>query len=200
MAQENSKEEVYGDSNVEMWFLYSGYNNHMVVRRDWLFNFDGSFREIVKLGDNSKMTVMGGNLKLHIDRIVQVITEIYYLPGLKNNLLSIGQLQVKNLTIVFSNDICKVYHENRGLIMSTQMSANRIYIIHASVLTPMCMKVTKTSQSQLWHHRCCHLSYKGLNVLAKKTIVKGFPVLQETYEDCIAGKQHRDSIPKIAKV
>jgi hypothetical protein len=119
---------------------------------------------MVKLGDNSKMPVMGrGSLKLHIGGMVQVITEVYYLPGLKNNLLSIGQLQQKNLTIVFSNDLCKVYHENRGLIMSTQMSVNRMNI----------MKVTKLSQSQLWHHRYGHLNYKGLNVLAKRSWSKG---------------------------
>lgn len=202
MAQESSKEEVYDESNVEMWFLDSGCSNHMVGRKDWLFNFDDSFRDFVKLGDNSKMPVMGkGNLKLYIGGLVQVVTEVYYLPGLMNNLLSIGQLQQKNLTIVFSNDLCKVYHENRGLIMSTQMSVNRMYIIHASVLTPMCMKVANMSQSQLWHHRYGHLNYKGLRVLAKKEMVKGLPEIEETEEiceDCIIGKQHRDSIPKTA--
>jgi hypothetical protein len=38
-------------------------------------------------------------------------------------------------------------------------------------------------------------------VLAKKELVKGLPVIQETdeaCEECIVGKQHRDSIPKIA--
>jgi hypothetical protein len=49
----------------------------MVGRKDWLFNFDESFREMVKLGDNSKMPVMGkGSLKLHIGGIVQVIIEV----------------------------------------------------------------------------------------------------------------------------
>ncbi|MCH86730.1 retrovirus-related Pol polyprotein from transposon TNT 1-94 [Trifolium medium] len=101
MAQENLKEQVSDNSKVELWFLDSGCSNHMVGRKDWLFDFDDNFREIVKLGDNSKMPVMGkGNLKLHIGGMVQVITEVYYLPGLKSNLLSIGQLQQKNLTIV----------------------------------------------------------------------------------------------------
>ena len=58
MAQESSKEEVYDESNVEMWFLDSGCSNHMVGRKDWLFNFDDSFRDFVKLGDNSKMPVL----------------------------------------------------------------------------------------------------------------------------------------------
>jgi hypothetical protein len=65
----------------------------MVGMKDWLYEFDDKFRETVKLGDNSKMAVMGkGNVKLRIGGKVVVITDVYYLPGLSSNLLSIGQL------------------------------------------------------------------------------------------------------------
>jgi hypothetical protein len=101
----------------------------MVGSKEWLFDFDDSFRSSVKLGNDSKMHVMGkGNLKLLIGGIVQVITDVHYLPVLSNNLLSIGQLQQKNLTIVFQKDFCKVFHEENGLIMSTQMSSNRMFL------------------------------------------------------------------------
>jgi hypothetical protein len=104
----------------EVWFLDSGCSNHMVGNKDWLSNFDGNFRETVKLGDDSRMAVKGkGNLKLNIEGIVQVITDVYFLPGLKNNLLSIGQLQKKDITIIFKNDQCKVYHASRGLIITS---------------------------------------------------------------------------------
>ncbi|CAJ2668206.1 unnamed protein product [Trifolium pratense] len=200
MAQEKLKEPVKSELKDEIWFLDSGCSNHMVGKKEWLFEFDSEFRETVKLGDNSRMQVMGkGNLRLQIGGIVQVITSVYYLPELKNNLLSIGQLQQKNLTIVFSNNNCKVYHESRGLLMSTEMSANRMYMIHASVITPMCFKTTSSDRTQLWHCRYGHLNLKGLNILTKKSMVKGLPALQETAEtceSCIIGKQHRDSIPK----
>jgi hypothetical protein len=115
------------------------------------------------------MHVLGkGKLKLFVGGITQVITDVYYLPGLKNNMLSIGQLQQKNLTIVFKNDICKVFHEERGLIMSRAMSSNRMYVITAPVITPMCLKTTNESNTKLWHSRYGHLSYKGLNTLVKK--------------------------------
>ncbi|PNX66547.1 hypothetical protein L195_g063102, partial [Trifolium pratense] len=72
------------------------------------------------------MSVMGkGNLKLHLEGKISVISDVYYLPNLKNNLLSIGQLQQKNLTIVFSKNTCKIFHEEKGLIISTPMTANR---------------------------------------------------------------------------
>ncbi|GAU31821.1 hypothetical protein TSUD_58220 [Trifolium subterraneum] len=112
-----------------------------------------------------------GNLKLCIGGLTQVITDVYYIPGLKNNLLSIGQLQQKDLTIVFKQDFCKVYHPER-----VQMDNN-----------------------ELWHCRYGHLNFKGLNTLVKKDMVKGLPQLQDmedTCVGCLTGKQHREAIPK----
>ncbi|MCH83489.1 retrovirus-related Pol polyprotein from transposon TNT 1-94 [Trifolium medium] len=83
MAQE-SKEIKETGSNNEIWFLDSGCSNHMVGNKEWLFDFDDSFKDSVKLGDDSKMAVKGkGNLKLHIEGYIQVFANVYYLSGLK---------------------------------------------------------------------------------------------------------------------
>lgn len=116
--------EVGNSSKEKVWFLDSGCSNHMCGNKEWFFDLDEKFREFVKLGDNSRMTVMGrGNIKLQIKGMTQVITKVYCIPELKNNLLSIGQLQEKDLTIIMQQDSCKVYHPRKGLIMQTQMSA-----------------------------------------------------------------------------
>jgi transposase InsO family protein len=76
-----------------------------------------------------------------------------------------------------------------------------MYVINATVISPMCLQTTKESEAKLWHNRYAHLSFKGLSTLVKKEMVKGLPVLQESNEtcsDCVIGKQHRDPIPKIA--
>jgi hypothetical protein len=84
----------------QVWFLDSGCSNHLIGTKEWLFDFDDSFREIVKLGDNSTMSVLGkGNVKLCLQGKISVITDVYYLPNLRNNLLSIGQLQKKILLL-----------------------------------------------------------------------------------------------------
>lgn len=50
------------------------------------YSFDEKFRKSVRLGDDSKMEVMGkGNFKLCMNGIIQVISDVYYLPELKNN-------------------------------------------------------------------------------------------------------------------
>jgi transposase InsO family protein len=148
------------------------------------------------------MAVMGkGNVKLNIGGRIHVITDVYYLPGLSNNLLSIGQLQRKGLTIVFRNNLCQLFHDEKGLILTTEMTANRMYIVTASVIIPKCLQVSKIEEAKLWHQRYAHLSIKGLKVLNKKQMVKGLPDLKELEgkcEDCLTGKQHRETIPKQA--
>ncbi|GAU37106.1 hypothetical protein TSUD_278930 [Trifolium subterraneum] len=186
----------------ETWFLDSGCSNHMVGNKDWLYEFDGSYRDSVKLGDDSKMNVMGkGNIKFSIAGKIHVITNVFYIPGLKSNLLSIGQIQQKHVTIVFKNDLCKIYHDDKGLLFTTHMSPNRMYVVNATVIVPNCLQVTKKDWSQLWHQRYGHLSIKGLNTLAKKDMVNGLPVLDDLDKhcgDCLTGKQHMDAMPKRA--
>jgi hypothetical protein len=60
----------------------------------------------VKLGNNSKMTVLGkGNIRLQIDVVTQVITDVFYILELKNNLLSVGQLQERGVAILIQHGV-----------------------------------------------------------------------------------------------
>ncbi|GAU29090.1 hypothetical protein TSUD_58560 [Trifolium subterraneum] len=94
MAQQN----VETNARDEVWFLDSGCSNHMIGTKEWLYDFDENVRECVKLGDDSRMQIKGkGNLKLCIGGLTQVITDVYYIPGLKNNLLSIVQMDKNEL-------------------------------------------------------------------------------------------------------
>jgi hypothetical protein len=186
----------------EIWYLDSGCSNHMIGTKEWMHDFDDSFKESVKLGNDSKMAVMGkGNVKLNIGGKVHVITDVYYIPGLSSNLLSVGQLQQRNLTIVFKNDVCQVIHNDKGLILTTQISANRMYMIFAPVILPKCLQVSKVDETYLWHYRYAHLNLKGLRTLNQKQMVKGLPEVKDMEDkcvDCLTGKQHRDSVPKKA--
>ena len=49
----------------DMWFIDSGCSNHMCGKKEYFLDFDGSFRDSVKLGNNSSMVVTGkGNVRL----------------------------------------------------------------------------------------------------------------------------------------
>ena len=186
----------------EIWFLDSGCSNHMSGNKEWFTDLNEDFKQTVKLGNDSRIAVTGiGSVRLCVNDIVQVITNVYYIPELKNNLLSIGQLQEKGLTVLIQNDTCKVFHPSRKLIMHSDMSGNRMFYFLAKMVSvlPKCMHVEADDESRLWHSRFGHLNYKGLRTLAYRGMVEGLPTVktpQKLCTHCLVGKQHRDPIPK----
>lgn len=130
-----------------------------------------------------------------------IITEAFYIPELRNNLLSIGQLQEKGLAILIKAGMCKIYHLDKELIIQTTMSANRMFILFAETQEKRetCFHTGAQDLTQLWPRRSGHLSYKGLEILKTNDMVRGLPYLSPTTEvcsDCLKGKQQRLSIPK----
>jgi hypothetical protein len=186
----------------DVWFLDSGCSNHMCGDKTLFSDLNESFRQIVKLGNNSKMSVKGkGNVRLLMSGVVHVITYVFYVPDLKNNLLSIGQLQEKGLTIIIQHDKCKIYHPEKGLIIQTEMTSNRMFFLLAMSqrTKAVCFHTTSQDLSHLWHCRFGHLSYKGLRTLQFKKMVYGLPQFYATSTvctSCMVGKQHRNPFPK----
>lgn len=80
----------------------------------WFSNFDDGFKQTMKLGNYSTMEIVGkSNVKLKMNGLMHMVTNVYYFPELKNNLLCIGQLQEKGLTVMFKSKTCKVFHDKK---------------------------------------------------------------------------------------
>jgi transposase InsO family protein len=197
--------ESHETKQIDAWFLDSGCSNHMCGNRGMFTNLDESFVHSVKLGNNSRMNVIGkGSIKLFLNGINYVVHEVYYILELKNNLLSIGQLQERGLAILIQGGVCKIYHLLKGLIIQIEMSINRMFILlshtSASLNAPSerCFYTSSHDLFRLWHRRYGHLSYKGLKTLQHKGMVHGLPQFQvsnTTCRDCIHGKQHHGNFP-----
>lgn len=68
----------------------------------------------MKLGNNARITVLGkGNVRLKVNNDIHVVIEVFYVPKLKNSLLSIGQLQERGLAILIQHGRCKIYHRGK---------------------------------------------------------------------------------------
>jgi len=192
----------FKQGKTEEWFLDSGCSNHMSGNKNWFSELYENFRHAVKLGNDTQIIVMGkGSVQLNVDGVTHVISHVYYVSELTNNLLSIGQLQENDLSILIQNGKCKVSHPERGQIMNTDMKGNRMFALTAThaPLNSKCFQMELEEGSQLWHNRFGHLSYNGLKTLSSKQLVNGLPtvtVLREICTHCLAGKQHRNPMPK----
>ncbi|KAL0844254.1 hypothetical protein Bca101_017500 [Brassica carinata] len=186
------------------WFLDSGCSNHMSGDQELFLKMDTEFKHSVKLGNDKRLEVVGkGNVRLVLSGAAYTITEVYYIPELKNNLLSLGQLQEKDLTVIIRRGACKIYHDEKGLIAESKMSRNRMFMLHDQsgdgVKQQRCLQTVAEDVPKLWHERYGHLSYTGMKTLQSKQMVRGLPtfnIQSLTCTDCLVGKQSRNSIPK----
>jgi hypothetical protein len=76
----------------------------MCGEKETFSSLDESFRSSVKFGDNSKISVMGkGKVTIQTKgNSTHIIANVLFVPNLKTNLLSVGQLQEKGYEIFLS--------------------------------------------------------------------------------------------------
>nr|GEV73397.1 putative RNA-directed DNA polymerase [Tanacetum cinerariifolium] len=148
-----------------------------------------------------------GNIKLVLSGVTYVIKEVYYVPDLKNNLLSIGQLQQRGLSFLFQSDVCKVFHPEKGLVFQSKISTNRMYPLSEDTYTATdqktvdCLYSSDDETAKLWHERLGHISHTSTKTLQTKCMVRDLPKLtigESICEDCVMGKQTREAIPMVS--
>lgn len=200
--------ELQRANRSDVWFVDSECSNHMCGNRSMFTSLDTSFTHTVKLGNNHKLEVCGkGAVKIILKGISYVITDVYHVPEVRNNLLSVGQLQEKGLDVLFKGGyqkVCCIFHPTRGKITESVMSANRMYVMFTETCVKMeeeekCLQVDSPSKAEMWHQRYVHQSYKNLHTLHIKEMVTGLPQVEDmkkTCEACMKGKQHRVPFPK----
>jgi hypothetical protein len=75
----------------DVWFLDSGCSNHMSGAEEKLCELNRGFKQQVNLGNNTRISVEGkGKIKLKLNGMNHIITDVFYVPELHNNLLSVG--------------------------------------------------------------------------------------------------------------
>lgn len=84
-------EENNSDDNV--WYLDNGASNHMSEDKCYFSFVDDSISGKVRFGDDSRIDIKGKGTIEFTDRNGEPrkITEVYYIPELKSNIISLGQ-------------------------------------------------------------------------------------------------------------
>ena len=87
--------------NNQTWYLDSGCTNHMCGKKELFANLDDSFRAKVKFGDGRFVLVTGkGRILITLKNgDHRYIYDVFYVPDMKSNLLSMGQLAEKGFVM-----------------------------------------------------------------------------------------------------
>ncbi|KAI5409891.1 hypothetical protein KIW84_055373 [Lathyrus oleraceus] len=144
-----------------------GASNHMCGHKH-LFK---EMRKIedgnVSFGDASKVKVEGnGTIRyLQKDGLIGSIQNVYYVPNLKTNILSLGQLTEKGYSILMKEQVLHLKDKLGHLIARVEMEKNRMYKLNLINVREKCLQVNVEDKASLWHLRFGHLHHAGLKSL-----------------------------------
>ena len=96
------------------------------------------------------------------------ILEVYYVNGLKDNLISLGQLTQHGYEVTFKGPTCRILDKSpsKRLIANITMKKNRLYSLWmkcSSQPESYAHSVSHIEESWLWNHRYGHLPLDSLS-------------------------------------
>eukprot|EP00253_Pinus_taeda_P005510 PITA_05510 len=170
------------DKQEDFRFLDSGCSNQMTGNIAMFSNLDENVKSEVTTGTDSKISVKGkGRVSIRARNGEQMIVlEVYYVLGLKYNLLSIGKVIDKGYNVFFKDDMCTIRDipPSKKIIAQVQMTSNRMFPLKLradlqegrtiAAVTQEVFQEQVKDVNWLWHLRFGHLNFGGLNLLHKK--------------------------------
>ncbi|CAL2238017.1 unnamed protein product [Prunus armeniaca] len=183
------------------WYIDSGCSNHMTGDEGLLVNIQRNLSSKVKMGTGEVVPVAGkGILVIKTKLGKKHIHEVMLVPGLEENLLSVGQMMEHGYHLVFGGNEVSVYDNQslENLIVKVQMTNNRCFPLTMMPASELVLKASVTHCLQTWHKRLGHLNERSIKLLENQGMVHGLPHLEQksvVCDGCMLGKQHRDSFP-----
>lgn len=157
---------------------------------------DGSTMEIQGIG---VVAISGRNQEHH------VLTEVYFIPSLKCNIVSLGQLEEAGCRVEIDNGIMEVFErgqaavKQRGILIRAERK-NRLYVMKVKLASPVYLLLRLDEAAWLWHARYRHLNFRSLQELGSREMVEGLPRIrgpEQVCDGCALGKQHRAPFPRV---
>jgi hypothetical protein len=97
------------DDHLEGWYLDTGAMNHMTGRGNVFSELDRAVQGVVKFGDGSVVNISGKGTIILSGRHGEhkVLTGVYWIPRLKNSIISVGQMDEGGARALIKGRVCR---------------------------------------------------------------------------------------------
>uniref|UniRef100_A0A2N9FBY0 GAG-pre-integrase domain-containing protein n=1 Tax=Fagus sylvatica TaxID=28930 RepID=A0A2N9FBY0_FAGSY len=171
------------------WFLDSACCNHMTDNPHLTSAHTPPVLPTITTADGSAMTVS------HVGSISTPnlsVSDVFCVPKLHLNLLSVGQLTELGLNLFFSSRGCLVQDSRTGQIVGTARKVGRLFELtslhfpSSSVSAPV---IAASASIELWHSRLGHVSLPRIQTLVSRGLLGSVSSSPFDCMPCQLGKQ-----------
>ena len=201
LNEKNVNPQDFEINSENAWYLDNGASNHMTGNRSYFKTINESITGKVRFGDDSRIDIKGKGYILFCskDGAKRIIADVYYIPKLKSNIISLGQATESGCEVMMKDDYLILRDKDGRLITRANRSRNRLYKVLINIVDPICLQATTLSDSTRWHARLGHIGRDSMAKMIKNDLVTGIPKIEverETCSSCLLGKQARHSFPQ----
>ena len=199
LNEEKVTPKLSGTAN-KSWYLDTGASNHMTGCVEKFAELDRKITGSVRFGDGSVVGIEGRGSVLFLAHNGEhhLLTEVYYIPRLKSNIISLGQLDEFGCKYSVDEGLMTVLDKERKVLAKVRRAPNRLYILNIEQSEPVCLLSRASETPWLWHARFGHISFHALRLLSRENMVVGLPMIDQVdrlYESCLVAKQRRSPFP-----
>ena len=114
------------------------------------------------MGDDTCYDVRScGDVQLHLSNdMFKKLKDVWYVPGVKKNLISIGQLVEKDMDVLFNKHGCTITSSNTGEVLVTRRKVGRMFILNDT--EKKWIFANEKNEFELWHKRLGHVRCKKI--------------------------------------
>jgi len=169
--------------------------------KDKFIELDEAISGNFTFADHSKVTIKGKCMiliKLK-DGSHRFIGDVYYIPTVKSNILSLGQLLEKGYKIKMKDHTLALFDTKGYMIAKVAMTKNIMFLLNIETDMPKCLNTYVKDETWLRHMRLEHVNFDSLKMMAQKEMLKGLPSIihsNQLCEECLVGKQFCKSFSK----
>ena len=142
------------------WYLDTGASNHMTGEASVFAELNKKVSGTVRFGDGSLVDICGrGTVMFAMDGgRHRALTNVYWIPRIKTNIISIGQLDEIGCPTHVENGVMIIRDRQKKLIAKAPRMRNRLYMVHLQIEKPICLAAHMGEDAWIWHARFGHPS------------------------------------------
>lgn len=192
---------VLNSTDILKWHIDSGASTHMACHEGMFHNLIMNKVGDITVANGSKVSIEGKGsvrlkLKLMNDRTFDVLLEdVFYVPGLDSNLISVKKLADKGFDVSFFGNECRLRKEK--VEMTIGSFRNGLYELHLDT-THKSFAARSDDENCVheWHNIMGHRNLAVIQRMGSQGLLIRKCECDDICESCIQGKMSRKSFPK----
>ncbi|XP_070668918.1 uncharacterized protein [Malus domestica] len=171
----------------------------MTAQESLLINIDKEFTGKVKMCNGQLVSATGrGTLVIDTKQGRRYIKEVMLVPGLDENLWSVGQMIIHGYFLLFRDSMVEIFDDRslHNMVIRVEMTENKSFPLPLNYNQAISLRASVIESTWLWYKRYGHLNFQSLKDVQRMDMVQGLPKLhgeKEICEGCVLGKHHWES-------